>query len=189
MKSSGLRPHQPPQKAKRNKKLNAYLLLGEERYKPRKSRENIDLDQIKAMGAIGCTNIEMAALLRTSVEYVQEMIAENPEFCQALEEGRANMRKSLRRAQLDMALNGSVPMLIWLGKQYLSQTDKQSIENKTEITVTVQRAIDELRNIPREQLLEAHAMLSAPMIEHEAAQGPEENPGENPEIETPHPLM
>lgn len=32
---------------------------------------------------------------------------------------------SLRRMQRKKAMDGSVPMLIWLGKQYLHQTDKQ----------------------------------------------------------------
>lgn len=36
-------------------------------------------------------------------------------------------RMSLRRKQMSVALDGSVPMLIWLGKQYLGQTDSPII--------------------------------------------------------------
>ena len=33
----------------------------------------------------------------------------------------------MRRKQFEVANNGSVPMLIWLGKQYLDQKDKQEV--------------------------------------------------------------
>jgi hypothetical protein len=42
----------------------------------------------------------------------------------ALAKGRAYLRLSLRRRQLRAAAKGSVPMLIWLGKQYLGQRDQ-----------------------------------------------------------------
>jgi hypothetical protein len=34
---------------------------------------------------------------------------------------------SLRRKQMELAMKGNVTMLIWLGKQYLGQTDKQQV--------------------------------------------------------------
>lgn len=40
---------------------------------------------------------------------------------------------SLRRAQLKKALEGNTTMLIWLGKQYLNQTDKVENTNTHEI--------------------------------------------------------
>ena len=54
---------------------------------------------------------------------------------------------------------------MWLGKQCLGQADKHEQNNKTEINVTVQRATEELRNIPRGQLLEALRSMEQPAIE------------------------
>jgi hypothetical protein len=45
---------------------------------------------------------------------------------------RGDRISSLRRKQLQVAMSGSVPMLIWLGKQLLGQTDRQ----ETRITLT-----------------------------------------------------
>ena len=41
-------------------------------------------------------------------------------------------RISLRRKQFEVAMNGNVAMLIWLGKQYLGQADK--IEEKVDVS-------------------------------------------------------
>ena len=40
------------------------------------------------------------------------------------------LRMKLRQKQVQLALEGNVTMLIWLGKQYLEQTDVQSREFK-----------------------------------------------------------
>ena len=66
-----------------------------------------------------------------------------------------------------MALSGNPAMMIWLGKQYLGQSDKREEKNTTEISVTVQRATDELRNIPKDALLQAMALLSAPVVNND----------------------
>ena len=39
-------------------------------------------------------------------------------------------RIELKQMQWDMAMNGNVQMLIWLGKQYLGQSDKPQIKEE-----------------------------------------------------------
>lgn len=55
---------------------------------------------------------------------------------------------SLRRKQYEMAAGGNPTMLIWLGKQYLNQTDKNEIDQTTTIKtvepITVESAVLEL---------------------------------------------
>jgi hypothetical protein len=41
-----------------------------------------------------------------------------------LTKGRENLKQSLRRWQIQSAQKGNIAMLIWLGKQYLDQSDK-----------------------------------------------------------------
>lgn len=183
-KSENLPKLRPGGKPRVNKKLQGYLIAGESRYQPLKDRETIDLDAIRAMASIGCTKEEMAALLRCSVAWVNQQASDNAAFAIAIENGYAEMKQSLRRTQLAMAMSGSVPLLIWLGKQYLGQSDKQEIENKTQISITVQRAMDELRNIPKDQLLAAQALLAAPVLAGQAV----EISVENQELDPPTPL-
>jgi len=73
------------------------------------------------MAACGCTDREIAFILGVSENLLRRKAR------QALDQGRAQLQKSLRRKQLEMARRGSVPMLIWLGKQYLGQRDRQDI--------------------------------------------------------------
>lgn len=93
--------------------------------------------QIQSLAAIGCTDNEIATLAGVSEPTLQRR------FDTALKAGRASLRESLRKAQVQRALNGSDTMLIWLGKQYLGQRDKQEITGdgvpiqvKTYVTVS-----------------------------------------------------
>ena len=48
----------------------------------------------------------------------------------------------LRKAQFDKALSGHYGMLIWLGKQYLNQYDRQAIAVKTDADIDVSKLSD-----------------------------------------------
>lgn len=49
-------------------------------------------------------------------------------FSNIITKGHENYNTKLREAQSKAAMNGNVTMLIWLGKQYLGQVDKQETE-------------------------------------------------------------
>lgn len=44
------------------------------------------------------------------------------------QEKKAEGRELLRKKQFDIALDGDKTMLVWLGKQYLGQTDKSEVD-------------------------------------------------------------
>lgn len=73
---------------------------------------------IEDMAKIGCTAEEIATVTGIARSTVYER------FSDALEKGRAAGKESLRRAQFKTAIGGNAVMQIWLGKQYLGQTDK-----------------------------------------------------------------
>ena len=54
-------------------------------------------------------------------------------FSAELTKGRVALNISLRRAQINSALQGSAVMLIWLGKQYLGQSDNPIDTDSTQI--------------------------------------------------------
>lgn len=88
-----------------------------------KKYKTIDRDLVFKLAAIQCTQEEIAEVVGTSVSTLQRR------FGDLIEKGKQAGRKSLRRAQWDKALNGDTRLLIFLGKNYLSQKD-QIDENK-----------------------------------------------------------
>jgi hypothetical protein len=88
----------------------------------------IDPRQVEELARIGCTEEDMAAVLGVSVDTLQRRKRARAEFRGAIEKGRASLRNSLRRLQVKKALEGNTTMLIWLGKQYLGQRDRQETE-------------------------------------------------------------
>jgi len=91
-------------------------------------RIEVDLREVEELARIGCSEDDMGAVLGVSHELIRRRKNSDPEFRAALEKGRATTRNSLRRLQLKQALQGNKTMLIWLGKQLLGQTDRQTTE-------------------------------------------------------------
>lgn len=59
-------------------------------------------------------------------------------FEQFRKQKRLEMKQNLRLKQYQIAMNGNVPMLIWLGKNELNQKDKQDIEHSGEFNIDIQ---------------------------------------------------
>lgn len=84
---------------------------------------------IEGLAAIGCTDSDIAAELNISTDTIGRRKKDNANgFNDAYERGKGKGRVSLRRLQWQKAKEGNITMLIWLGKQYLDQSDKQSID-------------------------------------------------------------
>jgi hypothetical protein len=81
----------------------------------------INQDQLKKLAAIGLSNAEVAAVLDCSPDTIERR------YHNLLEWGREHRNASLRRKQFEVAMSGHPTMLIWLGKQFLGQADKQEV--------------------------------------------------------------
>lgn len=110
--------------------------------RPKKILTEDALKLIENLSRIMCTDEEIASILNCSrdVFYTQE----NEElFRQATQKGKANGKQSLRRKQYEVAMKGNSSMLIWLGKQWLGQTDKveqtTSFEDLTPLADLIRR--------------------------------------------------
>ena len=86
--------------------------------------KDIDEQQLETLAALGLSNGEIAAVLDCSPDTIER------NFKETLRWGREKRNASLRRKQYEVALSGNPTLLIWLGKQYLEQSDKQEIAGK-----------------------------------------------------------
>lgn len=77
---------------------------------------------------IFCTKSEVCCILEMDPKTLDKNIAESypetPTWAEAFELFSGEGRAALRRQQFQTALEGSVPMLIFLGKNYLGQSDQ-----------------------------------------------------------------
>lgn len=80
-----------------------------------------DYALISDLAGIFCTQDEIANIMGVSVRTLQR----DDEFCRLYKNGIDNVKSTLRRLQLKSAMAGSIPMQIWLGKQYLGQREPQ----------------------------------------------------------------
>lgn len=102
----------------------------------------------------------IAVMLGMSASRFQQAIEKRPEIRMEIHRAHEMQRGNLANAQLKLALAGHAGMLIWLGKQQLGQVDKHEQHNTTEISIIHQRAMDELRGISKDKLIEAQALLT-----------------------------
>ena len=103
----------------------------------RPKKYDIDTKQVQQLASYGCTNVEIAEFFGCDESLIRKSYSE------FITKGRAKVKIRLRQTQLQRAFgterevvdketgekkkvsnnDGSVPMLIWLGKQMLGQTD------------------------------------------------------------------
>lgn len=96
-------------------------------------RIEIDKEQFEKLCSLQCTLGEIAGFFNCSIDTVERWCQREYEedFAEVFAKKRTVGKISLRRAQFRMAETNS-SMAIWLGKQYLDQTEKQEISLHTD---------------------------------------------------------
>jgi hypothetical protein len=94
-----------------------------------------DEDLIRELASHGCTIYEIAHICGFSESHFHELKKRYPGIQQAIDEGKANLHKSLRKKQVEVALDGNPQMLIFLGKAELGQTDRVEINQNVKAEV------------------------------------------------------
>ena len=82
-----------------------------------KTQRVVPPDEVYKLAEMGCTDREIAEWFMIKEDTLRY------NFAEYLTKGRAGMKRRLRAVQLTTALAGNATLLIWLGKQYLGQTD------------------------------------------------------------------
>ena len=97
----------------------------------------IDYKTLDGLCAIMCTASEISSILNIDRDTLSAALKRDGHegFSAYFKRKSSNGRASLRRTQYKVATDGNPTMLIWMGKQHLDQTDKQSskIEHSGEI--------------------------------------------------------
>lgn len=131
----------------------------------RKLPNTLDLKKIRAWAQVGCTLEEIAYLLGVTPGWLSEMKAKDFDLEDALLDGVANFKHSLRSTQARLALSGHPGMLIWLGKQFLGQSDKQESKTETTVNVVLQNAMKELRESSQEDILRIKQIIEGSAVD------------------------
>jgi len=92
-------------------------------------RIELDASKAEALAALQCTYEEIASGLGVSRSTLERRRGEDGAIDAAIKRGRELGTRSLRRIQWEVAKSGNVTMMIWLGKQWLGQKDKQEVEH------------------------------------------------------------
>ena len=114
--------------------------VGKVKRKVGRPKLNIDYETVSKLARMMCTMQEIASFLDVSINFLEK----DAEFIRVYKKNIDNGKISLRRSQLKLADSGNCTMNIWLGKQYLGQTDKVESSN---INIGTETALERIENI------------------------------------------
>ena len=83
---------------------------------------DIDAEKVEMLASFGCSTVEIAKLHNCDEQIIRTR------FKPEIQRGRESMKIKLRQLQWKTAEQGSNAMLIFLGKQYLGQSDRNELE-------------------------------------------------------------
>lgn len=114
--------------------------------RPKVELSEKDWLQLEAMCRVHCKKEEMSAILGISEDILDARIKEvhGVTFSVYFAEKSAGGKMSLRRRQYTQAMDGNTSMLIWLGKNWLGQTD--AVEHSGSATFNLKYNIDDNLN-------------------------------------------
>lgn len=94
----------------------------------------IDASKLDVMMQYGATCSEVANEFNCSEDAIVRYIKRNYKmnYAEYSHKKKGSVRMRLRTKQVELALKGNIPMLIWLGKNILGQSDK--MEHATQLS-------------------------------------------------------
>lgn len=122
---------------------------------PKRQREpELDLDLLEECAWFQMTHLEAACFLKCDPSTLDRRIASQTEFGSYVEYFAVKSRgglASLRRRQFQKALAGDNVMLIWVGKQYLKQSERGELNIQTTNAGTVAASIRRLMSAKKKK--------------------------------------
>ena len=105
----------------------------------------INWEEFDKLCALQCTLLEFAAYFNCSDDTIERRVKEKHSvtFAEYYDQKRGSGKISLRRKQFQTAMSGNPTMLVWLGKQWLGQKDKQEISGDDKAPLLLRYNLDE----------------------------------------------
>ena len=98
------------------------------------NRHDIPADKVKLLASFGCSYIEIGKYFGCSEGVIRKR------FKTEYEQGREEMKLSLRQMQWKNAQQGNTALLIFLGKNFLGQTDKSQVDHTNNLELVLKEA-------------------------------------------------
>lgn len=110
-------------------------------------RKEIDQKQFENLCGLHCTKQEICDWFNCQDDTLERWCKRTYKkgFSEVYKQKRTNGNLSLRRKQMEVAMNGNVAMLIFLGKNYLGQTDKVE-QTITSVSDEAKQQVEDLFN-------------------------------------------
>ena len=104
--------------------------------------KEIDWEQVDEMCRIHCTGEEQAAVLGIDYDTLNRACKreQGVGFTEYFKQKSAAGKMSLRRRQYTKAMDGDNTQLIWLGKNWLGQSDQPEVEAQDLPPIVIERA-------------------------------------------------
>ncbi len=131
-------------------------------------RKEIDEGQFKGLCALMCTKDEIAGVFGINTDTLESRVREmfGMGFSEAFKIFSAPRKVAHRRLQFKQA-EKSIPMSIFLGKQYLGQSEKNQIEQKDPYETMTDEELDRLeKEITAKVTENSHPQLEPATIEN-----------------------
>lgn len=122
-----------------------------------RTEKPIDKEELRKLVGMGCTDAEIAAWFGVGTATISRRKLDS-EYAGIFQTAKLHVNIAIRRAQVKSALAGNTSMLIWLGKQFLKQSDKMDLTQRKPIEEWTE---EELKNAIREQGGDPDAIIAA----------------------------
>ena len=102
----------------------------------------INYEILEELCCIQCTGEEIASVLKIDYDTLNAALKRDGHigFSEYFGKKRGKGKESIRRCQWKAAMAGNTTMLIFLGKQYLGQSDKQGVDLSGQIMYKIEEA-------------------------------------------------
>lgn len=138
--------------------------MAEEKNKGGRPRKEIDQNQFEKLCGLQCTIEEFCCYFDCDDMTLDRWCNRTygKRFSEVFKQKRGGGKISLRRKQFEVALAGNPTMLIWLGRNYLDQSDKLDVTVEDKSNGQLADLIDGLR---QNDIHEETTGTDAPMAE------------------------
>lgn len=103
------------------------------------------LETIEKLASVFCTDEEIASFMGVTVETLLNN-KNKSSFLEYKKRGLERGKATLRRKQFELAMKGNCTMLIWLGRNYLNQSEN-NIDDDAKTTEALERVTDAIKQL------------------------------------------